>query len=121
MYYLGGFLLLAIGIAHSWLGEKYILMRLFRKVELPKLFGDVEFTKSTLRFAWHITSIAWWGFAAILFYLAQGQADIRTLSNLVAATFFLHFLLALLASKARHFSWVVFLAITLSVLYAANT
>ena len=48
-----------LGVAHSYLGERYILTRLFRRGDLPRLFGGVEFTQQTLRFAWHLTSVAW--------------------------------------------------------------
>ena len=34
--------------------------------DLPRLFGSDWFTRRTLRFAWHITSVAWLGFAALL-------------------------------------------------------
>ncbi len=63
-------LLVAIAAAHSLLGERYILMRLFRRGPLPKLFGSDWFTRRTLRFAWHLTSVAWLGFAALLVYFA---------------------------------------------------
>jgi len=59
-------LVFAVGIAHSVLGEKLILIRLFRRPDLPKLLGDTTFTVRTLRFAWHLTTIAWWGFGAML-------------------------------------------------------
>jgi hypothetical protein len=29
-----------------------------------------------LRFAWHITTVAWWGFAAILLLLARLRCDV---------------------------------------------
>lgn len=51
-------LLLLIGLAHSYLGERYIFVRLFR-LELTKLFGSDWFTERTLRFAWHLTTVAW--------------------------------------------------------------
>ena len=50
--YFAAFLVVAVGIAHSYLGERYILIRLFRHEDLPKLFGSTEFTILTLRFAW---------------------------------------------------------------------
>ena len=56
MLQLAALLLALLGIAHSVLGERYILTRLFRR-ELPKLFGGPEFTKNTLRFAWHLTTV----------------------------------------------------------------
>lgn len=47
-------ILLCMGLTHSYLGEKYILIRLFRRDNIPKLLGSDEFTKGTLRFCWHI-------------------------------------------------------------------
>jgi len=47
----------ALGAAHSVLGERYILIRLFRRSDLPKLFGSDTFTRRTLRFAWHLTTV----------------------------------------------------------------
>ena len=39
-----------LSLAHSYLGERYILMRLFRRDDLPKLLGGTDFTTRTLRF-----------------------------------------------------------------------
>ena len=39
--------------------------------------GSDWFTKQTLRFAWHITTIVWWGFAAILYLLENPSENIR--------------------------------------------
>lgn len=72
-----------IGVAHSYLGERYILIRLFRKTPLPHLFGNDFFTKQTLRFAWHITTIAWWGFA---FLLLAASAEAEHFKQLVLIT-----------------------------------
>jgi hypothetical protein len=44
-----------LALAHSYLGERYILTRLFRRDDLPRLLGGTGFTKRTLRFAWHLT------------------------------------------------------------------
>ena len=49
--YVAAFLIVAVGIAHSYLGERYILIRLFRRENLPELFGSAGFTIRTLRFA----------------------------------------------------------------------
>ena len=58
--------------AHSYLGERYIMVRLLRRDDLPKLFGGVDFTKRTLRFAWHLTSIAWVGLAWLALLIICG-------------------------------------------------
>lgn len=111
MLHVAAFLAFAVGVAHSVLGERYILIRLFRREDLPKLFGGTELTVRTLRFAWHVTSIAWWGFAGILVVLAHPPVDARRIGMVIAATFFAHFVVALFGSRGRHLSWIVFLAI----------
>lgn len=105
-------LAILLAAAHSYLGERYLLMRLFRRDNLPKLLGGVEFTKQTLRFAWHITSIAWLGLASLIVVLAASPgASQLAQARLVAGVFGLSGVLALFGSRGRHLSWVVFLAI----------
>ena len=101
-----------LGVAHSYLGARYILIRLFRRGDLPRLFGGVEFTQQTLRFAWHLTSVAWVGFAGLLATLASSpQVTGRTQAQVISVTFALSGALALIGSKGRQLSWIVFLAI----------
>lgn len=112
-------LLLLIGVAHSWLGERYILIRLFRR-DLPPLFGSDWFTRRTLRFAWHATTVAWWGIAAVLVVMAGDADPRRGVLYAVAATFFVSFAVALVGSRGRHLSWIVFLAVALLTFAAAG-
>ena len=121
LLYIAAFFTFAIGVVHSVLGERYILTRLFRRDNLPKLFGGPEFTVLTLRFAWHITTIAWWGFAAILVLIAEQSFTYQSLLMVVAATFLLTGIVALVASRGRHLSWLVFMFIGGVALYAAVT
>ena len=121
LLYIAAFLAVAIGIAHSYLGEQYILTRLFRRDDLPKLFGSAEFTIRTLRFAWHLTTVAWWGFAAILILLANHSVNSRTIGLVIGCTFLVHFAIALLGSRGKHLSWLVFLAIGILAIYATRT
>ena len=121
LLYIAAFLTFAIGVVHSILGERYILIRLFRRDNLPKLFGGTEFTTLTLRFAWHITTIAWWGFSAILVLLAEQAFSFSNLSMVLAVTFLATGVIALAASHGRHLSWIVFLFIGGISLYAAIT
>jgi hypothetical protein len=103
-----------LGVAHSILGERYILIRLFRREDLPRLFGSGWFTRRTLRFAWHLTTIAWWGFAALLVMTARDLEVTRANVLLViAVTFGASGAVTALASRGRHLAWVVFLAIAL--------
>lgn len=100
-----------IGLAHSWLGERYILIRLFRRGNLPPLLGGDRFTRQTLRFAWHLTTVAWWGFALVLWsHAAAADPRVWTL-RAVSLTFLVSALLTAGASRGRHLAWIVFLAI----------
>lgn len=121
LLYAAAFATFAIGAAHSVLGERYILIRLFRRDNLPKLFGGTRFTINTLRFAWHLTTVAWWGFAAILVMLARDALTQQHLLLVMAITFLVTSAIALGASRGRHFSWPVFLFIGGTTLYAALT
>lgn len=118
---IAAFLAFAVGAAHSYLGERYILVRLLRRPDaLPRLRGGTEFTARTLRFAWHLTTLAWWGFAAILVLLAREAVSFRNVCAVLAATFLLSGAVTFLASRGRHLAWIVFLAIGAICLYAAS-
>jgi hypothetical protein len=98
-----------LAAAHSYLGERYILGRLFRRGDLPKLFGGTTFTQNTLRFAWHITSVQALGIAALLVVLSLPRSVEPWVSGWVlGATFAVSGLVALAGSRGRHLSWIVF-------------
>lgn len=106
-----------IGVAHSWLGERYLLRRLFRRSNLPHLFGSDVFTKRTLRLAWHLTTVAWWGLGALLLVVMVprpiGGAPHRML-EVVALTFLATAVATLVGSRGRHLAWLVFLLIAIT-------
>ena len=114
-------LLVLVGIAHSYLGERYILIRLFRSENLPKLFGGTQFTTRTLRFAWHVTSIAWLGFSAILIHLSHGAISRQVVAMVVGITFLATGVVALVGSRGKHLSWPFFLIIGIISLWAGAT
>jgi hypothetical protein len=97
-----------LGLGHSYLGERYILIRLLGRTDLPRLFGGEEFTRHTLRFAWHLTTVAWFGLAAILVVLAGAPARAQSLSRVVSLTFAVSGVVSVVGSRGRHLSWVVF-------------
>ena len=112
-------LTLLLAAAHSYLGERYILIRLFRRADLPKLFGSEEFTKRTLRFAWHLTSVAYVGLAAVLVSLPlTGAGAARAPAQAVAVTFAISGVVAIVGSKGRHLSWIVFLVLAALAWYS---
>ncbi len=100
-------MMIALALAHSILGEKFILIRLFRR-DLPKLFGDDSFTKQTLRFAWHALTVAWWAIAALLL-LAPASAE-QVIGWTVVCGLGATSVMTIVISRGRHLSWVVELA-----------
>src|SRR5688572_30383941 len=117
---LAALLTVAVGVAHSVLGERYILRPLLQRSDLPKVRGSFEFTARTLRFAWHITTIAWFGFAALFWEMAQGHLPHRLPATVLSSVFLASALLTAIASHFRHLAWIVFLAIGLIALYVSQ-
>ncbi|RPD83477.1 hypothetical protein [Luteimonas sp. 100069] len=111
LLYIAAVLAAALGTAHSVLGERYILTRLFRRNDLPKLFGGSEFTTRTLRFAWHITTIGWYGFAALLVHAGRGDLTVSGMLQILGMTFVASGFLPLLLTRGKHLSWLVLFVI----------
>lgn len=112
-------LLIFIGLVHSYLGERYILTRLFKR-ELPKLFGSDTFTKQVLRFAWHLTTIAWFGFAAILASLYFGAENSSAiLLYIISLVFLISGAMSFGYTKGKHYSYIVFWSVSLICAYVA--
>ena len=110
-------IVLGVGIAHSWLGERYVLSRLLRRDDLPKLLGGDWFMKRVLRFAWHLTSVAWWGLGAVLLAIAlAGPASVPPVLGVVSATFLIHAAVTAASSRGKHLAWIAFLVIGLLAL-----
>ena len=116
--FLAAFLTVVTGIAHSVLGERYILGRLFKREDLPALSGSARYTASVLRLAWHVTSLAWLGLAAVLVLLARPAVSTQAIGLAIGATFLAHFAIALVGSRGKHLSWPLFLAIGVLAIWA---
>src|SRR3990170_7629199 len=74
-----------IAVIHSYLGERLIMPQLLRSANLPPLRGNVGVTRLILRWAWHLTSLAWVGFAVQLLLLAWVPPVTRPLLGAVIA------------------------------------
>jgi hypothetical protein len=128
-----------VGVAHSVLGERYIVRRLLRRPDLPRLSGGDTFTRRTIRFAWHLTSIAWIGFGAVLLVLAEdtglrvvtypdgdairvlwfpATAATTLVARVIGITFLVSAVVTAAATRFRHLAWIVFLAIGVLALVA---
>lgn len=105
--HLAAALFFLLGLAHSVLGERFILIRLFQREDIPKLFGGPDFTRRTLRFAWHITTVAWWGLAALLWQASAGELTQKSTLTVIGLTAVLSGLLPLVITRGLHLSWIV--------------
>ena len=103
-----------IGFAHSVLGEKLVLGPLFRRNELPKLLGSATFTRNVLRFTWHLTTVLAVGIGVVIAYLASTPLTSQSMwvLRILSLTFGASTLVSLIGARGKHFSWWVFLIIT---------
>jgi hypothetical protein len=115
-----GLLAIVAALAHSYLGERYILRRLLRSPELPRLFRDPVFTARVLRLAWHATSIAWLGLGVVLLALARPAVSAAVVARIVGITFLLTAGYVLAGSRGRHLAWILFLVVGVAALFAAS-
>ena len=120
MLLIAAVLTFAVGIAHSVLGEKLLLIRLFRRPDLPTLAGSATFAARTLRFAWHITTVAWWGFGAMLVLASRDALTPENSLIALAATMLVTAAMILFASRGKHLAWPVFAAIAAAAFWAAR-
>lgn len=102
-----------IGVVHSWLGERRLIGPLLAPGRRHGILEASAFARSTLRFAWHITTLAWFGLAGVLVALAGVPSGslAAPIAMIVAATFAISGVITLVASRGRHLAWPVFLAI----------
>ena len=101
-------ILVVLALAHSLLGERFIISRVLKRDGLPKLFGSDAFTKQTLRYCWHLTTIIGLGIAFLLIQLGEGAPAVALVRTL-AFTMLLAAVLAVVVTRGRHLSWVGFL------------
>ncbi|GJI94147.1 hypothetical protein RugamoR57_08650 [Duganella caerulea] len=111
LLYFSALLAVVVGLAHSILGERYILIRLFRRDNLPQLLGGTAFTTGTLRFVWHEVTVALFGFAALLLQLAEGRLSAASTAQAMGWTLIAAGVLPLVFTRGRHPSWIVLLTI----------
>lgn len=106
MLFVAAAIIVVLALAHSYLGERYLLIRLFRRSEhLPPLLGGTDFTKNTLRFIWHLVSVMALGFALLLVQIA-GHASLAAITSMIGAALVVSGILPLVFTRGRHLSWV---------------
>lgn len=117
---LAALLTVAVGLLHSWLGERLLIGPL---LAAPVSDGPLRrrFLRRVLRNAWHITSFAWAGMGLALASLAFAPLDMqgRRVAIVIGAVFVGHGLFVFAMSRGRHVGWPFFLAIGGLALWAA--
>lgn len=93
--------LAALAVGHSLLGEAKLIGPLLGPAPLPAVKLPDVFAKLTLRFAWHLTSLAWLALAYVVVAEPQTAGAVGVLLAVSGAV-------ALLGSRGRHFAWALF-------------
>jgi hypothetical protein len=109
-----------IAVVHSYLGEKRILPRLFANAG-PIIRRDPALTRAILRWAWHLTSLAWITLALVLLAMTRVPAEARTLPvAIIAGCLALSGLVCILTTRGRHIAWPFFMAAAASAAWAVT-
>jgi hypothetical protein len=120
MLNLAASLLFLTGLAHSYLGERYILMRLFKRENLPELFGGTQFTTGTLRFVWHLLTVVWWGIAILVLQASGQPLGSKAVLQVFSAVALVSGFFPLVFTRGRHLSWLVFFIVAALLWLAAG-
>jgi len=96
-----------IGLAHSIMGEKQVISALHGKTDIR------PYTIRLIRVSWHLITLLWFAIAAhlVAMHIWPGQ-ERRSFLIIMIAVFGFSAVLALIASKGRHLSYVGFGAAT---------
>ncbi len=103
--------LLALAVLHSALGERLLLAPLFAAPFGPVPIGRT-LARRTLRFAWHLTSVAWVAIAAML--VRGDERDVTIVGAMMAVSA----VIALVGGRGQHFAWALFAVGALGALVA---
>lgn len=103
-------LLFGIGCAHSYLGERWLIGPLLTPEHRKGMLAKSEFARQVLRFAWHLTTLAVWGFAALVAALALTDPARHTdmVLMIISAVCLLSAIYIFAAAGGRHLAWPVF-------------
>lgn len=112
MLIIAALLTLGVGAMHSIIGEKRLIQPLMTWSEFPRLFGSQALARTTIRIAWHLTTLIWIALAAVMAAIGVDPANSRTAFLLAMAVLFsVSAALPLLLSRGKHRSWVFFVPI----------
>ena len=111
LYLVAAALTVLTAVAHSYLGERLILIPLSRREDLPTLRARGRLGMQTLRFVWHVMTVLAIGLAGLMFMLATPDAaNAITTAEIISAMFAASGVLTVIIAW-RHPAWVIFFAI----------
>jgi len=114
LLYLAAALLIVTGVVHSALGERRLIVPLLSRREGVLASNLARFI---LRFAWHLTSVAWAVLALILIQLVHDVVAVRSWAAAsTGAAFTGAGLFDLIYSRGRHVGWPLLMGIGVAAL-----
>ena len=106
-----------MAIAHSFLGERNIVRPIIERMVWSEKGKGADFSNGTVRFVWHIITVAWFGFAILLLAPVLGVENSSAfVSTIVALTALVTAGFAFFYTGGRHLSWVAFLIVAAACL-----
>lgn len=109
-------LIVFVGALHSVLGELFLIGPLCKRDDLPRIpGGPPQMSAQTLRFAWHLTTVAWLGLAWLLVLVDRGELSTRSALLMVVVVSAVSGVISLVGARGRHLSWLAFFAVAAGV------
>ncbi|NOX93602.1 MAG: hypothetical protein GXP04_00470 [Alphaproteobacteria bacterium] len=122
MLLIAAILTIVVSLMHSILGGRRLIAPILRMDNLPIILGSVTNTKLTLRIGWHMTSLLWWGIAAILAIMHYRPESVaQAFLWMVCVVFGISGAAALILSRGAHKSWLLFFPVAAIAGYMAYT
>ena len=90
------------------------------RADLSGILRRERFQKKIIRFAWHLTSVAWLGFAGVIIGLKR-PGSIAFIGIVIAVTFAIHAFITAFSSRGKHFAWIFFLLIAFGAWFGTRT
>jgi hypothetical protein len=109
---LAGLCCLAAALVHSTVGERLFVRPIIARMDWSGLPLNPAFARRVVRLAWHVTSVTWLGFGAILLSPALGIHSAQVAYWVALATFGTAFLMTGAGTRWQHRGWPVFAVIT---------
>lgn len=100
--------LFTLAALHSFLGERLLVGPLLAVDPWPALRIGRTLGRQTLRFAWHLTSVAWLGLGVLL--LGPADSGALFVPAVVGAVLLASGIFTFATTRGRHFAWAPFLA-----------